>query len=284
MCIRDRYDALISALDALGDDEDDLSFDHVKARIMQEEQRIGMRQEAASVKAEAAALLSNRTDTQRERPSCKHCKKIGHYENKCWKKYPHLNPHKNNDNDQTAFVTSERKDNDPEVVCLLAKHKKSIKLNHWFIDSGCSNHLTHDKSLFISYSDLPSGCNTSVEVGNGDNAVVIGKGTINLIIQVENISKTCQLSNVLYAPDLDYNLVSVSSLDKKGLTTVFANSKCIIQQKGKVLATGSIFNNLYKLDIDFNHIPQHSAFVTKSLHLWHQRLAHVDHNLSLIHI
>ena len=137
--------------------------------------------------------------------------------------------------------------------------------------------MTHDKSLFISYNDLPSGSNTSVQVGNGDNAVLIGKGTIHLTIHVENVSKSCELPNVHYAPDLTQNLVSVFSLDKRGLTTVFANSKCIVQQQGYIFATGSIFNNLYKLDIDFNHIPQQSALVTETLHLWHQRLAHVDH-------
>ncbi len=46
----DQYDALISALDALGTEESVIHFDYVKACVMQEEQRIAMRSEAAIVK------------------------------------------------------------------------------------------------------------------------------------------------------------------------------------------------------------------------------------------
>jgi len=46
----DPYDSLISALDAVGNEESKLEFDHVKSRVMQEEQRMGMRIAAASSK------------------------------------------------------------------------------------------------------------------------------------------------------------------------------------------------------------------------------------------
>ncbi len=45
-----QYDALISALDALGTEESVVHFDFVKARVIQEEQRTAMRSEAAIVK------------------------------------------------------------------------------------------------------------------------------------------------------------------------------------------------------------------------------------------
>lgn len=274
----EQYDALISALDAVGNDDHTLSFDHVKARVMQEEQRMGMRHAAATVQSEAAALLSQQTNANRQRPQCTYCKKVGHVEDKCWKKYPHLNPHKKQNPDQAAIAISENIANDSDVICLLASHIKSTKLDHWFLDSGCSNHLTHDKSNFQSYSDIAHGSRTSVEVGNGDKALVMGKGTVHLSILVNSASKACELYNVLYAPDLDYNLVSISSLDKKGFTTTFSNARCRIEHDGRILATGSMFNNLYKLDMDPCHTVNPSALVTHTLDLWHQRLAHVDHN------
>ena len=89
----EQFESLISALDALGDEDEALSFEHVKSRVMQEEQRIGMRHADATVKAEAAALLSEKTNVHPSRPHCTYCKKLGHIEEKCLKKHPHLNPH-----------------------------------------------------------------------------------------------------------------------------------------------------------------------------------------------
>ena len=55
----DEYNALISALDAIDENESELDFEFIKPRVMQEEQRILMRVKSAQVKSETAALLSN---------------------------------------------------------------------------------------------------------------------------------------------------------------------------------------------------------------------------------
>ncbi len=54
----DEYRALISALDALDSDESSLNWEHVKSRVLQEEQRIVMRVKSAQQKSETAALIS----------------------------------------------------------------------------------------------------------------------------------------------------------------------------------------------------------------------------------
>ena len=59
----DQYNSLISALDAIGNEDDKLEFDHVKARIMQEEQRMSMRITDSTIKAETAALLSQQGES-----------------------------------------------------------------------------------------------------------------------------------------------------------------------------------------------------------------------------
>ncbi len=61
----DEYRALISALDAVDSDESELQWEHVKSRVLQEEQRILMRVKSAQQKAETAALLSS----QNSRPT-----------------------------------------------------------------------------------------------------------------------------------------------------------------------------------------------------------------------
>ena len=47
----------------------------------------------------------------------------------------------------------------------------------WYIDSGCSRHMTGDKSLFKS---LKEKVGDYVTFGDGSHAQVLGKGTIEL--------------------------------------------------------------------------------------------------------
>ena len=64
----EEHNALISALDAIDEDESKLNFEFIKSRIIQEEQRTNMRTKSAQDKAESAALLSKRLGELR-RPS-----------------------------------------------------------------------------------------------------------------------------------------------------------------------------------------------------------------------
>ena len=273
------YDPLISALDALHGEKDDLKFDYVKSRVLQEEQRIEKRIGQDNAKSEASALVSNQRQYRRDRPKCNFCGRLGHVESKCWKKHPHLNPHnKTVSKDPAAFVAAE---NEEDFVCLLAKHSKyaedsiqTEKSSNWYIDSGCSNHMTHDKSLFSSYTAIsrPS----SVELGNGNKTPIQGAGTVHVRIKVHGASKLCILTDVYYVPELGYNLMSVPTLDKKGLSTTFSNKKCHVSRQGTLLATGSMFGNLYKIDIDSSIPIKSRALTAQSLDIWHQRLAHID--------
>ena len=180
----DKYNALISALDAIDDQETDLKWEFIKSRILQEEQHIGMRARTALEKTESAALLSKipsssngcRTCGARAtRPTCNYCKKIGHVEAKCWKKNPHLNPHKRNT--PTPALIAQKNEDDP-VICLMAKYESSDELpksGNWFIDSGCSNHMTYDKSMFSSYSP---GHHSPVNLGNSKTVTVAEQSTL----------------------------------------------------------------------------------------------------------
>ena len=282
----DEYNALISALDAIDSSESELDWEFVKSRILQEEQRIGMRAKSALAKSETAALVSKSSTScstckkclaaAKTRPMCDFCGKPGHVESKCWKKFPHLNPHrKKNDESPKPALVANQGDDDP-VVCLMAKyHNSSEEVNNgnWYIDSGCSNHMTYDKSLFSSYSP---GQHSSVELGNGNCAKVTGQGKISIKISVNGRRTTCQLDNVLLVPDLGYQLLSVPTLDKANLKTSFQSRRCLIERDGHTLATGTMVSNLYKLDTVSEQLPAQKALIAASLELWHQRLAHTQ--------
>ena len=76
----DRFDSLISALDALGNDDKLFTFEFVKSRCVQEEQRHTQRDIDAHNMSETDALL---TSLHAEAEVCKHCGRHSD-SNKCY--------------------------------------------------------------------------------------------------------------------------------------------------------------------------------------------------------
>ena len=120
----EEYNALITALDAIDEDETKLNFEFIKSRVIQEEQRIRMRTSWAQAKSETAALLTTRSASsslsgghQRRRSYyCNFCKHPGHTESRCWAKFPHLDPSRNNQSSSKPALKVNQSDEDP-VVC-----------------------------------------------------------------------------------------------------------------------------------------------------------------------
>ena len=169
-----------------------------------------MRTKSAQIKSETATLLtsqpkhcnrpSDNNRFNRRRLYCHHCKQPGHFESRCWTNYPHLDPVQKNNSTKPALIASQS-DEDP-FISLMAKYENSSQSKHtdkWFVDSGCSNHMTFNKSLFSSYA---SGHPSSVKLGNSASAKIAGCGTIIISILVHGKRVRCLLKNVLHVPEL----------------------------------------------------------------------------------
>lgn len=76
----------------------------------------------------------------------------------------------------------------------------------WLIDSGCSNHMTGDKSLFSSFDESLS---ITVRLGNDKEMKVCGEGTVAVSTSTGTQKK---LHGVQYVPGLAHNLLSVGQL------------------------------------------------------------------------
>ena len=94
------------------------------------------------------------------------------------------------------------------------------------------------------------------------------------------------LDETFYVPSFKRNLVYVSRLDKSSYSCSFGNGKVSLFQYSNMIGTGSLVDDLYKLDINVSHI-------NESLHasncgtkrkltdenpsmLWHRRLEHIS--------
>jgi hypothetical protein len=109
---------------------------------------------------------------------------------------------------------------------------------HWVLDSGCSQHMTDNDSMFTSLGD--SRDHDHVTYGNNTRGRVAGLGRIA-------ITKDFSISNVLYIESLSFNLLSVVQLcdfrlmctfDKYGVKVFHEKDKSLVF---KVFRYGHIY-------------------------------------------
>ncbi|XP_070009568.1 uncharacterized protein [Nicotiana sylvestris] len=118
-----------------------------------------------------------------ENKICTYCGKIGHYKSECIAKEKASQKNK-------EFVQGKNR--------LAVKGSNQI----WYMDSGCSKHMTGSKNQFLSLEDL-KGCNISFENGKKDKIIGVGK-----------VDKTDShsIENVYLIDGLKYSLTSISQL------------------------------------------------------------------------
>ena len=86
-------------------------------------------------------------------------------------------------------------------VCFMMKSAfKVMDTCLWYLDSGCSRHMTGDRSLFKVFESKKGG---NVTFGDGNKSQIKGKGIISL-------PRLPDIANVLYIEGLRVNLLSIS--------------------------------------------------------------------------
>ena len=131
----------------------------------------------------------------------------------------------------------------------------------WII--GASSHMCNDEQLFTKMETLKK----PLEIALGDGHVVKShqQGTVSLMMKLPgNESRKCNSRDVLYVPNLSYNLVSVSKAVKAGKIVEFDGKHGQIKSvEGTLTAIGTRIGNLYYMDC-YEKIPltfQHKTIV-----------------------
>ncbi|KAL5794297.1 hypothetical protein ACOSP7_002891 [Xanthoceras sorbifolium] len=168
---------------------------------------------------------------KRNYPPCQYCGRKGHPSFKCWKR-PDAKCSKCNQLGHEAVICKRKfqkleadaqvADQDKEDLMFVATCFSTRSSSEcWLIDSGCTNHMTYDRTIFKELK--PTGI-TKVRIGNDGYISAKGKETI----AITTSSGTKTISDVLYVPDIDQNWLSVGQLIEKGLKISFENSYCHI--------------------------------------------------------
>ena len=92
--------------------------------------------------------------------------------------------------------------------------------SEWIVESGATEHVARDRVGFVEYRRIPSGSKVLC-MGNGDSVDVLGMCTYKLDLRG---GRALLIHDVLYAPDVRRNLLSVTALLRLGFRLSFENN------------------------------------------------------------
>ncbi|VFQ77315.1 unnamed protein product [Cuscuta campestris] len=139
----------------------------------------------------------------------------------------------------------------------------------WYLDSGCSRHMTGDASLL---SNLIPYDGPRVTFG-GSNDFGLTKGLGNLVY------KELTIQAVSYVEGLNYNLLSISQFCDKGYSLEFCKDMASLKNisTNEVILTGKRIRNIY--EVMWDNVKE-TCLISKGdtnlLWLWHKRLSHLN--------
>ncbi|XP_049375587.1 uncharacterized protein LOC125840652 [Solanum verrucosum] len=204
-----------------------------------------------------------------------------------------------NENSQNFSKNQQKKNNNPKksriMLILLRRMKKkeqanfceeheeemkenlffasqcdvSAKSKEWYIDSGCSNHMTGDEKVVLS---INSSITTKVRMGNGVLVDAKSKGTIS--INIKGSGK--QIHNVLYVLDLEENLLSVGQFMENGYSFVFRDNYCKIYDKfepNQVIVEVEMTKRKFPLQFQYNAFKNE---VVDGSWLWNKKILSLE--------
>lgn len=117
-------------------------------------------------------------------------------------------------------------------LSVLAAEQDDI----WYIDSGCSKHVTFRRDWFVEFHPRRDG--DTILLGDNGEFVVAGEGTVIVDRLVDGVWSEARIEHVLYAPNLKKNSFSVGLCTVRGYSVVFQESDTLITRGNEIFATG----------------------------------------------
>lgn len=263
-------------------DLDKLTIDELQSSLLVHEQRMnnnyGENEQALKVSFERGRASSyrgmsrgrgrgrGRAGFNKATVECYKCHQLGHFQYECpsWGKEAHY--------------AELYEDQELLLMAHIDLHNES-KGAAWFLDSGCSNHMTGDRLWF---QHIDESFRQVVNLGNNTKMAVMGKGNIKL-----RINGTSQvISEVFYCPELRNNLLSLGQLQERNLAILIKHGTCKIYHhtRGLIMQTQMSVNRMFILFAEMESQKDTSDSAPACLavtaedqtELWHRRFGHLN--------
>lgn len=167
-------------------------------------------------------------------------------------------------------------DDQNKAFTFMVRNRRQASKS-WIVDSGATSHLANDHK---SFQRLDSSARPEITGADGNSIRTAGIG--DCVIQcLDSKGKEVKitLTEVIYAPDVEGNLLSITKLTEKGVRAMFEANRCSMWINGEEIATADRVSGLYRL----NTVEESRSLMVANRqhnkdcqHLWHRRLGHRD--------
>jgi hypothetical protein len=170
------------------------------------------------------------------------------------------------------------------VLTTSTGETKDSKGDPWIVDSGCTEHIGHQRGEFLSgtLKDCSPVTYTLADSGGGGaNSYIGSKSGVVQKMTVLRSGVNKLRFRAMYVPGLSKNLLSVPTLDRDGYgVTIWGGKLGIWNSGGGLEATATLSDdNLYKLDTgetDQGSASPVEARPSNFTDVYHQRWGHAD--------
>jgi len=198
---------------------------------------------------------------------CYNCQKLGHFAKECW----HRDGAKMKQKNQANLAQDESSDS--ETVMLMAKTKTDDAEGvSWYLDSGCSTHMTGRKEWFVKMQEVAHG-----KIRFADDRSLTAEGSGRVVLRDSN-GREVVIEEVLYVPGLRTNLLSLGQLlQKVFMMKMEDNSLSVFDQHNRLTIKVMLSQNR-TFCVVMNAV-NHKCFSlteSKAEWLWHMQFGHLN--------
>ncbi|GJT15781.1 retrovirus-related pol polyprotein from transposon TNT 1-94 [Tanacetum coccineum] len=156
------------------------------------------------------------------------------------------------------------------VDSSISSKRTVVQIVLWYLDSGCSKHMTENRSRLKSFVKKFT---ETVRFGNDHFGAIMGYG--------DYVIGDSVISRVYYMKGLGHNLFSVGQFCDSDLEVAFKKYSCYVQDvDGVELLKGSRGSNLYTISVEDMMKSSPICLLSKASKnkswLWHRRLNHLN--------
>ncbi|MBW0466412.1 hypothetical protein O181_006127 [Austropuccinia psidii MF-1] len=186
-----------------------------------------------------------------------------HRKEDCYAENPHLRPSKQSNKRKIRESPAAAKLVTARAL-ITSTISQSNPSNQIVIDCGATHHMFYSKDIFCSLSNVEK-----FSIATGDSSSkLLAKGIGSVVVMVG--PRRLTLTDCLYVPKLNCNLVSLMQLFRNKLTIIKSSNTFSLRTDDVVLFEGEITNNLMKINFS-----QPTSLLTTTVDdLWHKRLGH----------
>nr|KYP59134.1 Retrovirus-related Pol polyprotein from transposon TNT 1-94 [Cajanus cajan] len=269
-----KFDHIVVAIEESKDLES-FKIDELQSSLEAHEQKIKERNpdknsdqalQAQSSKSSTSSFRKNKKKVDRIKVQCFNCRNFSHFASEC-----RFNCGNGGKDSEARMAQGEESEEEQVLLMVTTKERHAYNVC-WYLETGCSNHMTGHKEWFVSLDET-----TKSKLKFADHSSTDAEGIGKISIQRKD-GKHSYISNVLYIPKMKSNLLSLGQLLEKGYTMTLKDKvlKVFYVNDKLILKAPLSSNRTFKVGIK---VDGHQCLVSRVAHkswTWHQRYGHLN--------